>query len=173
MKSSKSSLFLMELIIAILFFSLASAVCIQLFVKSHLLGRTTTEENSALLMCQNFNEIYLGSLTFENASSPELLKEQILALTAEDDSFTGICELSATESKVSLPEGEFSLAIYYDGDWKPCKPDHCRYQVVYTFEGYDDDSDVYRASSYAYRIEESISEIYHLNICKHLPERMQ
>ena len=60
MKSSKSSLFLMELIIAILFFSLASAVCIQLFVKSHTLGKTTTDENKSLLMCQNFSEIFLG-----------------------------------------------------------------------------------------------------------------
>ena len=35
MNRSKTSLFLMELIIAILFFSLSCAVCIQLFFKAH------------------------------------------------------------------------------------------------------------------------------------------
>lgn len=34
MKHSKSGLFLMELIVAFLFFSLASAICVQLFVKA-------------------------------------------------------------------------------------------------------------------------------------------
>lgn len=37
MKKSRSSLFLIELTISILFFALASAACIQLFVKAHLL----------------------------------------------------------------------------------------------------------------------------------------
>ena len=45
MKHSRSSLFLMEMIIAILFFSLASAVCIQLFARSHLLSTQTVNQN--------------------------------------------------------------------------------------------------------------------------------
>lgn len=36
--SAKSGIFLIELIIAILFFSLGSAVCIQAFVKAHLIS---------------------------------------------------------------------------------------------------------------------------------------
>ena len=42
-KSSRSALFLMELIFSILFFALASAVCVQLFVKAHLLSVSTQE----------------------------------------------------------------------------------------------------------------------------------
>lgn len=61
MKHSKSSLFLMELIIAILFFSLASTVCIQLFVKSHLLSRQTVNQNHAVIQAQNLAEIFLAS----------------------------------------------------------------------------------------------------------------
>ena len=38
----------MEMIIAILFFSLASAVCIQLFAKSHLLSTQTVNQNHAV-----------------------------------------------------------------------------------------------------------------------------
>lgn len=37
-RSSRSGLFLIELIIAILFFSLGSAVCVQAFVKAHKTG---------------------------------------------------------------------------------------------------------------------------------------
>ena len=48
-KNSSSSLFLMELIIAILFFSLASTVCIQLFVKAHLLTEKSVNINQSIL----------------------------------------------------------------------------------------------------------------------------
>lgn len=188
MKSSKSSLFLIELIIAILFFALASAVCIQLFVKSHLLGETTTEENHALLMCQNLSEIYLGSLTKEEFSDSETLKNEILALTGEDPAFASLQDTSVQRLTFSPAEGEFSLLACYDSDWHPCSTDKIRYQVFFVYEGYDADADVYRASTYAYRISQSdtsgtepsaadssfleYEEIYHLNICKHIPERM-
>lgn len=48
-RSSKSSLFLMELIIVILFFSIASGICMQIFVKAHLLTKQTNMEQQALL----------------------------------------------------------------------------------------------------------------------------
>ena len=37
--AKRSSLFLLELMIAILFFCLASAVCVQIFVKAHTISR--------------------------------------------------------------------------------------------------------------------------------------
>jgi len=61
MKNSKSSLFLMELIISIFFFSLASAVCIQLFVKAHLIGENTIQQNNCALWSQNVAEAFYGS----------------------------------------------------------------------------------------------------------------
>lgn len=61
MRHSKSSLFLMELIIAILFFALASTVCIQLFAKAHLLSKQTVEENHALVYAQNLAEQFLAA----------------------------------------------------------------------------------------------------------------
>ena len=42
-RAKSSSLFLLELILAILFFSIASAVCVQFFVKSHLLSQESRE----------------------------------------------------------------------------------------------------------------------------------
>ena len=58
MKSSKSSLFLMELIISILFFSLASAACIQLFVKAHVLDIRTREQNETVIWSQNLASLW-------------------------------------------------------------------------------------------------------------------
>lgn len=46
--SGRSGLLLTELILSILFFSLAGAVCLQLFVKANLLGRETEELDMAV-----------------------------------------------------------------------------------------------------------------------------
>ncbi len=43
LKNTRSSLFLMELIIAILFFSLGSAVCVRAFVQAHLTSQSARD----------------------------------------------------------------------------------------------------------------------------------
>ena len=59
----KSSLFLLELILAILFFSIASAVCVQLFVKSHLLSTQAEILSIAVNECSDAAEIILSADT--------------------------------------------------------------------------------------------------------------
>ena len=54
--SSKSSLFLIELIIAIFFFLLASAVCVQLFAFAHLKSEESIHRNLAVLQAQTIAE---------------------------------------------------------------------------------------------------------------------
>lgn len=56
-RARSSSLFLMELIIAILFFSASSAVCIQFFVKSHLMSNDSNALNHAVNECTGAAEI--------------------------------------------------------------------------------------------------------------------
>lgn len=51
-----SSLFLMELMLAILFFSITSAVCVQIFVKSHLLSKESEALSHAVNACTNLAE---------------------------------------------------------------------------------------------------------------------
>ena len=94
MKHSRSSLFLMEMIIAILFFSLASAVCIQLFARSHLLSTQTVNQNHAVIQAQNMAEYYLsleGNVAaMQDLFSPsELTDENTLLLTF--DSCWNLC----------------------------------------------------------------------------------
>lgn len=60
-RSSKSSLFLMELIMSILFFSLAAAVCVQLFVTSHTLSKSSVELNHAVVECESLAEYLQGT----------------------------------------------------------------------------------------------------------------
>ena len=56
MRNSRSSLFLMELVVVILFFSLSSAVCVRLFVKAHQIDQSTVNMNHAMLWIQNYAE---------------------------------------------------------------------------------------------------------------------
>lgn len=62
-----SSLFLMELILAILFFSIASAVCVQIFVKSHLLSQDAEALNRAVTICSNTAEELSASDDWETS----------------------------------------------------------------------------------------------------------
>jgi len=58
MQKSKSALFLMELIIVIFFFALTSAVCLQVFVKAHLVAKETKGLNYAVLWADNACECF-------------------------------------------------------------------------------------------------------------------
>lgn len=58
--SSKASLFLMELIIAILVFSLSSAICVRFFAKAHLLTEDTQNLNHAISLAESAAEVFYG-----------------------------------------------------------------------------------------------------------------
>lgn len=102
MKHSQSSLFLMELIISILFFSLASTVCIQLFSKSHLLSQSTVEENHAVIQAQNMAELFLAC----DGELPRMAD------------YSGELEYSPATDTVTL---------YFDNDWSDCSPESAAY----------------------------------------------
>ena len=55
--NSRSSLFLIELIIAILFFSLVSAVCLRAFARSHILTENARDLNAALMYVESTAEL--------------------------------------------------------------------------------------------------------------------
>lgn len=96
-RADSSSLFLLELIIAILFFSLASAVCIQFFVKSHILSREARELSNAVNECAGAAEIAGGADSFSEAS----------------DTFRDIYPLAQIEDS--------AIHIFYDEDFLPCR----------------------------------------------------
>ncbi len=112
-KNSSSSLFLMELIIAILFFSLASTVCIQLFVKAHLLTEKSVNINQSILWTQNLAEGFLNS----------------------NGDLAGMKELFDEKSEL----GEEHISLYFDNDWNPvvAGTDSARYEVKLQLTGTD------------------------------------
>lgn len=61
-QSSRSSLFLIELVLSIFFFIIAAAICLQLFVNTYFLSRETIEINQAVLWSQNLAEPFLGGM---------------------------------------------------------------------------------------------------------------
>lgn len=58
---SKTSLFLMELIITILLFAACGAVCVKLFVTSYVMTKETVELNEAVSVAQGFAEVMRGT----------------------------------------------------------------------------------------------------------------
>lgn len=68
-RASSSNLFLIELIIAILFFSVASAVCVQIFVKSHRLSNDSTALSAAVDECSAAAEIITTSDSIGDAKA--------------------------------------------------------------------------------------------------------
>ncbi len=106
-RAQSSSLFLLELILAILFFSLASAVCVQFFVKSHLLSRDARNLNYAVNECSGIAEIVNASDGAEDALA-----------------FIGQLYESAKTDDAS------SICVYYSDEFTPCSPVDSSYSLL-------------------------------------------
>ncbi|MCR5000957.1 MAG: hypothetical protein K6A71_04085 [Lachnospiraceae bacterium] len=94
---SRSSLFLMEMIVTILFFSLAAAVCVKCFVSAHMMGKETYELNHAIAIATGYAEVMRGTdgdIDSIQAVYPDSVKG--------DDSY---------------------LMLFYDSEFNPCDPD--------------------------------------------------
>lgn len=92
-QTHRSSLFLFELMIAILFFILSATVCICLFVKSHTLESENIDRNHAVSSAISVAEI------IRTQSDPySLLKKEYPLGSCSDSEYL----------------------IYYDASWSPC-----------------------------------------------------
>jgi Tfp pilus assembly protein PilV len=56
--TSKSGVFLLELVLVILFFSIASTVCIEMFVKSYTISNDSTYLNTSVQIAENIAETF-------------------------------------------------------------------------------------------------------------------
>ena len=135
---SKTSLFLMELIIAILFFSICAALCMQLFVQAHILGQKTKELNHAVAISQGFAETMRGT----------------------DGSIEAILEYYPN----AVSDNESFFEVYYDDDFAPCEYSEAKYvgDVTLSPNGAIQNMDIVivRIDSY--------EEIYSLNATKYM-----
>ena len=98
----RSNIFLMEIIISILFFSIASAVCIQLFAKAKLQSDNTAALNKAVLAASSAAE----ALEVSDGTQESLIS--------------------------CFPGGEAygrTLRVYYDQSWNPCPSSLSSFQM--------------------------------------------
>lgn len=98
----RSSLFLIELMISIFFFAIASSVCIQLFAKARLTGDESSASNQALLNAQSAASVfYAGSGTLRLL--PEAFPDAVRDGTDTD--------------------GQECWNVFFDTDWNACPAD--------------------------------------------------
>ena len=145
MKSSKSSLFLIELIISILFFSLASAACIQLFVKAHLLDKKTQETNHIVMWSQNLAELWYAS---DGEIYPVYEK-----LVDDYD-----------EQHAYLSNDRRTITLYFNKDWELCDLKDASsfvYHIDFTESSFEDTDHVKTAEITFYKMNGSDFTLLH------------
>lgn len=141
--ASRSSLFLMELILTILFFALSSAVCIQLFVKAHVISRDTSDKSAAVLQAQN---------------AAELLK-------SGEGGFSRLKEYYPN----SVSSGATELLVCFDQNWNPCPPEQAANQMTVSYLPAESGL---RARITLCRESDPATPLYELEQYLHLPNRI-
>ena len=81
-RAGSRNLLLLELVICILFFSVASAVCLQLFAQAHRKSAEARERNIAVNLVSSCAEIVASSKDSEDAKS--LLQQEYPALAVSE-----------------------------------------------------------------------------------------
>ena len=116
----------MELIVAIMFFSLSAAVCVRLFASAHTLSEKTGNLENAIMWTQNLSEAF----TAKNGDLEEIAKLYSY----------GYLSYTSDDSK----EKECSLILIFDKDWEPVEQglSDASYEVILT-SAIKDAKDVY------------------------------
>lgn len=107
----KSSLFLLELLLMILFFSIAAAICVQLFASAHTTSQKSQQLTHAVCWSEN-----VSSVLTSQGFSPDTLKEYWPQGTTQGTMFC----LSLTK------------------DWDPCTDVSAPYILQVSFSSEDD-----------------------------------
>lgn len=162
MKSSKSSLFLLELIIAILFFSIASAACIQLFAKAHTLDIKTGEQNHTIIWSQNLAELWRagnGDLLFveEQLKTDYLFPEDAITLNSVSDT-------------ASADTASYTLTLFFDKNWTFTGSNAAYYIVLKTDRQPDEDA-LLNASISFFRSDEESTPFYQLPLQLYISDK--
>lgn len=96
---SRTSVFLIEFTISLLLFSLATAVCVQFFVRAHLKSKDSEYLTHAVIETQNVAEIFRSNSTGKTDETIAALQKQYPELEKQ---------------------GALELTIYYNSKFKHC-----------------------------------------------------
>ena len=117
-RTSPGSLLLMELLMAVLVFSLSAAVCVQLFVTAHRLSRNSQAESQAVLWGRSAAECYWAA-GGDLEETEGLLRELEALPQRQEDGL----ELSF---------------VMEEGTWVPSSPEEAEYVLRLTVQSAGD-----------------------------------
>ncbi len=123
--NNTSSLFLLELILAVLFFSVASALCIQIFTKAHLMSQDARDLNFAV------NEV---SSMAEQISAGTL--HPATAASSGDTAASSGDTVSDPSTQISNDAWQDDTA-YYDSSYASCEKADAVYVLTVHYEPED------------------------------------
>lgn len=123
--NNTSSLFLLELILAVLFFSVASALCIQIFTKAHLMSQDARDLNFAV------NEV---SSMAEQISADTL--HPATAASSDDTAASSGDTASDPSTQISNDAWQDDTA-YYDSSYASCEKADAVYVLTVHYEPED------------------------------------
>lgn len=116
--NNTSSLFLLELILAVLFFSVASALCIQIFTKAHLMSQDARDLNFAV------NEV-------------SSMAEQISADTLHPATAASSGDTASDPSTQISNDAWQDGTAYYDSSYASCEKADAVYVLTVHYEPED------------------------------------
>lgn len=123
--NNTSSLFLLELILAVLFFSVASALCIQIFTKAHLMSQDARDLNFAV------NEV---SSMAEQIAAGTL--HPATAVSSDDTAASSGDTASDSSTQISNDAWQDDTA-YYDSSYASCEKADAVYVLTVHYEPED------------------------------------
>lgn len=150
--NSRSGIFLMELIAAILFFALAASLCLEMFAKSHQISNEAKCLNTAANQSANAAELLKGA-----AALPD---------TYDGGTFFPDCLLT------EYPDAETGSGfanVCYDKDWRHCAKEQGAYCMTITEQPSDDGLSTYQIDVRA--LSEDAKSIYSFDLKLHIPNR--
>lgn len=116
-KPSKSSLFLLEIMLNLLFFAILVTICLQLFFKAHNLSKDTTLLHRAVTVCTSIAEVYQSNLGEDDmllTIYPEAIFLNDTILIYFDSNFSACSEFESTyRAFLSTQEENDQLTIRF------------------------------------------------------------
>ena len=155
--NNTSSLFLLELILAVLFFSVASALCIQIFTKAHLMSQDARDLNFAVNEVSSMAEqISAGTLHPDTAAS------------SDDTAASSDDTASDPSTQISNDAWQDDTA-YYDSSYASCE----KADAVYVLTVHYEPEDTLLKAHISMDTIDDNRNIYTLDVTKHRQRRAE
>ncbi len=131
---SRSSLFLMEMILSILILALTCTACVRIFAAAKTQRQKARELNHIQELATCAGEVLEGwdgelssfSQIFETAAN---VSDSGSSISSATDASVGKTKNASKNSRISSPMGSYLLNYYYDREWNSCDKTSAEYNM--------------------------------------------